>query len=570
MSSTAQHVHQSNNKFDYRNPDYTDIILARADFLVRLQNDKELLKNVKLWYRTHPWDFIKDWGQVYEPRNAEVGRQAYIPFVLWPRQIEFVKWVHTRWLAQERGLAEKSRDCGVSWLSIGYAVSMWLSHPGFAVGFGSYKEDKVDEHGNPDSLFEKIRIFIDRLPRLFLPAGFNPREHCTFMRTVNPENESTITGEVGNNIGRGGRKSIQFVDEAAHVENQELVDRSLSATTNCQIDVSSVNGNGNLFYLKRMKWENTNHIFIFDWRHDPRKDEAWHQKMLNERDDVTFAQEYGRDYNASQEDSFIPAKWVTAAIDAHKILGFKASGVRVTGFDPADVGDAKALICRHGSIVLSADIKTQGEIPDAIYWAHEVADQFRADVLAYDGDGMGAPAMKVAMRSMAAGRCKIVSYHGSAGVSDPAGKTRSKFRRSGAGGLAEADTKTNADTYLNYRAQTWSSLRSRFEATYYAIETAKKGQVINVDIADLISIDSGCAQLLALQAELSRPKRLHTANGKIKVESKEEMRKRGVKSPNLADACVIAMTVIAPDAAKIEEHKPKFKPQFTPDRGIRL
>ena len=556
--------------FDYKNPDYTDIILARADLLVRLQNDKVLLKNTKLWYRNHPWDFIKDWGQIYEPRNAEVGRQAYIPFVLWPRQIEFVKWVYTRWRAQERGLAEKSRDCGATWLCVGLAVSMWLFEPGFAAGFGSRKENLVDKSGDPDSIFEKIRIFINKLPRIFLPGLYLDHAHSTYMRISNPENGATITGESGDNIGRGGRKSIYLLDEAAFIERQEIVDRALSQNTNCQIDVSTPNGNGNLFYEKRMKFDKTDRLFVLDWKDDPRKDDAWYKKQKEEHNEVTVAQEIDRDYNASQEDSFIPAKWVAAAIDSHKILGFKASGVRVTGFDPADVGDAKALVCRHGSIVLSADVKIQGEIPDAIYWAHDEADRFRADVLAYDGDGMGAPAMKVAMRSMAAGRCKIVSYHGSAGVSDPAGKTRSKFRRSGTGGLAEADTKTNADTYLNYRAQTWSSLRSRFEATYYAVETAQKGQVINVDIADLISIDSGCVQLLALQAELSRPKRLHTANGKIKVESKEEMRKRGVKSPNLADACVIAMSVIAPDAAKIEEHKPKFKPQFTPDRGIRL
>lgn len=56
-------------------------------------------------------------------------------------------------------------------------------------------------------------------------------------------------------------------------------------------------------------------------------------------------------------------------------------------------------------------------------------------------------------------------------------------------------------------------------------------------------VDSGYQHLTELQSELSRLKRLWTNNGKNKVESKADMKKRGVDSPNLADALVIAMSI---------------------------
>lgn len=42
-----------------------------------------------------------------------------------------------------------------------------------------------------------------------------------------------------------------------------------------------------------------------------------------------------------------------------------------------------------------------------------------------------------------------------------------------------------------------------------------------------------------LKAELSRPRVDHDNNGKVRVESKRDMRKRGIPSPNKADALVM-------------------------------
>ena len=401
---------------DYSNPDYSAIFAERARRLELIRADPKLLAACKIHYKHNPWDFVRDWGMTFDPRQLEKGLLANLPFIPWKRQIEYMQWVYGQWRDGERGLVEKSRDCGVTWLSVGLAVALWCFHDGIAIGFGSRKEPLVDKLGDPDSIFEKIRHFTNNLPKEFLPPGYVREKHSTYMRLLSPETGASITGEAGDNIGRGGRKSIYFVDESAFIEHQKLVDAALSQTTNCQIDISTFNGNGNPFFRKQQRFFGTKRHFIFDWRDDPRKDEAWYERQKEEQEEEIVAQEIDRDPNASNTDSFIPARWVAAAIDAHIKLGFEPEGIRTTGFDPADTGDERACTNRYGPVVVECDSIKHGDINTALPWAYETADEFRTDLFIYDADGMGAPVIKVDMAHRSANRFKMVPYYGSGEV----------------------------------------------------------------------------------------------------------------------------------------------------------
>tara|TARA_R110000751_G_scaffold486_2_gene1747 strand:+ start:861 stop:2534 length:1674 start_codon:yes stop_codon:yes gene_type:complete len=538
---------------DFCNPDYPLEFSNRAKLLMKLRKDPKLVITLKSHYGNCPWDFVKDWGMTYEPRNVERGLPAEIPFVPFDRQIEFLQWLTQRWEAGEGGLVEKSRDMGVTWLAVGWSVSMWLFRPGFAAGFGSRKEELVDKKGDTKSIFEKIRPLVRMVPKEFRPEGYNEREHSTYMRLINPENGSTITGESGDNIGRGGRQSAYFVDEAAFVERQGSVDAALSQNTNCQIDISTPNGNGNAFYRKRHSGKVK--VFEFDWRDDPRKhkwelvDEEtgkvttgsgrdcplgaiypWYEKQKATLDEVIVAQEIDRDYNASAENVFIPAKWVRASIDAHIRLGFEPSGIKVVSFDPADVGDAKARLYRYGSVIMECAEMKKGDIRDALPWVEDYAMSKRngtgLDTFVYDSDGMGAPVVKLSIQDkFDAKDVPIIHFHGSGEVIDKKDECLDL-------------NKSNGDAFANYRAQSCYGLRRRFERTYEAIE---KG--VYTDPDTLISISSTCEGVTNLIAELSRPQRKYRGNGKILVESKPEMRSRGVSSPNLFDVANMAFAV---------------------------
>lgn len=342
-------------------PDYDAEYLARQDRLARLRADPSILPGLKEYYKDHPVEFITQWGMTFDPRNVEIGLPATVPFLLFPKQVEYINWLRDRWLSREDGLAEKSRDMGVSWLCVAFAVWMWSFHSGTVIGFGSRKEEYVDDLNDPKSLFWKARQFIELLPVEFRPEGWDAKRHAPFMTIKNPENGAAIVGESGDNIGRGNRTSIYFKDESAFYERAESIDAALSQTSNCKIDVSTPNGNGNPFYRKRHGGKIK--VFTFHWRDDPRKGPDWYAKQQNDLDPVVLAQEVDIDYNASTSDSWISGSLVEAA----QRLGpadVEANGPWIIGVDAAHMGDDEHVIhSRRGLLSLKQLIRKQIDGP---------------------------------------------------------------------------------------------------------------------------------------------------------------------------------------------------------------
>jgi hypothetical protein len=289
---------------------------------------------------------VNDWGCTVDPRNAELGRSAVVPFLLFPKQREFIDWLYDRWRGREKGLVYKSRDMGISWCCVAFGVWMWLFHEGSVVGYGSRKEEYVDELGDPKSLFWKVREFVKMLPAEFRPEQWT----APFMKVLNGDNGSVIVGEAGNSIGRGNRTSIYFVDESAHLPNQEMVDAALSATTNCRIDVSTPLSAGGLFERKVMAGRIP--LFTFPWKDDPRKDEAWYKRQCEELDPVVVAQEIDLNPMASISNVLLDGHAVTGAMNG-LVLPPEGSGPWMIGVDAAHEGnDATVIHSRRGRLNL--------------------------------------------------------------------------------------------------------------------------------------------------------------------------------------------------------------------------
>ena len=165
---------------------------------------------------------------------------------------------------------------GLSWLSVALACVLCITHDGLVIGFGSRKEEYVDKIGSPKSLFFKARMFLQLLPPE-LRGGYEQGVTDPHMRIRFPNTGSIVVGEAGDGIGRGDRASIYFVDEAAFLERPQLVESSLSQTTNCRLDISTPNGLANPFAEKVRSGKFD--TFIFHWRDDPRKDDEWYRKQ---------------------------------------------------------------------------------------------------------------------------------------------------------------------------------------------------------------------------------------------------------------------------------------------------
>jgi hypothetical protein len=525
-------------------PNYTKILQNRQENYLRIKDNPEAQQALKIFYKDNPVNFINDWCIVYEPRNAmKPNATTLMPFRLFPKQVDLVEFVYSCIHDQEEGLIEKSRDMGATWVCVAISTHLWLFHEGSSVGWGSRKQDYVDEIGNPSSIFEKIRIGIDYIPDWLKPKGFDRKRDLTFCKCINRETGSTIVGEIGDDIGRGGRTTNYFLDESAHYVRPEKIEAAISENTDVPIHISSVKGVGNVFYKKRhtgVIWDPKNkppkkytRVFIMDWSDHPAKDQEWYDlkqaKAKRQGLENLFAQEVDRDYTSSVSGILIPGKWVKAAIDAHIKLGFEAEGKKRAGFDVFDEGkDAHALFIIKGSVAQFAKKWTNGDTGQGTRKAIRLCKENKTFHFQFDSIGVGAGAKSETNRMKEEGKLEgfeVIKWAGSAKVQNPEENIIP----------GDIETPKNKDYYKNLKAQGGWQLRLRFEKTYKAVTQGAK-----YDTSELISIPSDLPERTRVEAELSQPTYIEDGSGKIIINKTPD----GTKSPNLFDAFVMSAFIL--------------------------
>lgn len=514
--------------FDFKKPDYEKVVRWRVDKLLQLRKNPSILPSVYAFYRENPAQFIIDWGNTTDPRNVELGLPVTVPFLLFDKQEEWVKWVYDLWKSQQNGLTEKSREMGMSWAAVAMACTLCIFNKEMVIGFGSRKMDYVDKTGNPNCLFWKAKKFIECLPREFR-GDFNERKHSAHMRITFPNSNSSIVGESGDNIGRGARTSLYFIDESAFLERPSLIDAALSQTTRCRIDLSSVNGMDNPFAQKRHSGKIP--VFTFHWRQDPRKDEAWYEREKLKIDNpAIIAQELDLDYSASKEGILIPSEWVQSAVDAHIKLNISEGNILTGSMDVADEGmDKNAFAFKNGNILIGIEEWSGkgGDIYQSVLKSFMICDENNIKEFYYDEDGLGASVrgdarmINETRKKQNVNVIKANPFRGSSGVVDP--------KREAIKGDKDSKGRLNDDFFENRKAQAWWHLRKLFKNTHRAVngEKYEKGEII--------SISSKIELLNKLMVELSQPTYKLSSSGKIVVNKSPQ----GMKSPNLADAVMM-------------------------------
>jgi len=191
-------------------------------------------------------------------------------------------------------------------------------------------------------------------------------------------------------------------------------------------------------------------------------------------------------------------------------------GIRQIGIDLATYGDNENVIAfREGNDLVEVrafpanrqDTFWQGEVMKAVL-------DFAPHYLVYDADGVGAG---------------VLGYAEEVGRFMPEGGQVIPFR--GAGNAGER--------YYNARSAWWWNLRRRFEFGHIRLK---------------VPVDQ------KMRDQLSIPKYQITATGKIKVETKGEMKKRGENSPDRGDAVMYAFAM-----SEVLEQPFTPKPQIVTD-----
>jgi len=524
-------------------PDYRGAYAWRIEQLTKLRGDAALLRSAKAYYSTRPAEFIMHWMDTYNPRKSG---NKWVPFIFFMKQAEFITFLEELDRDQENGLVEKCRDIGATWLACAYSVWKWLFSSDDATGWGSREQDLVDKIGDPDSIFEKMRLLIKRLPNIWLPEGFKTRDHATFMKLINPDNGANITGDIGDNIGRGGRKARVFKDESAHWKRPELAEAALGDNTNVQIDMSSVNGLGNVFHRRResgVDWQvgavieaGMVRVFVFDWRDHPEKNQAWYdqRKAKAEREGMQhiFAQEVDRNYSAAVQNTIIPYEWLQACIDAHlkvPCLRVPPPNVWMAGLDIADEGQDRNAQALRQWIILRK-IEEWGERDPGATARKSIAmvRHIKGIKVQYDSIGVGSNVKSEYNRLcdekvITPQIIQYVAWNAGAKVVNPYDRIIPN----------DDESLYNRDFYQNFKAQAWWSFRARCYKTFMAIT---QDAVYPAD--DLVSFDSEGlgAELYPLLKELAQSVSKPSAGLKTMVDKTPE----GTKSPNKADATIMA------------------------------
>jgi hypothetical protein len=238
---------------------------------------------------------------------------------------------------------------------------------------------------------------------------------------------------------------------------------------------------------------------VFDWHDDPRKDQAWYERQVDALDPVIVAQEIDRSYTASVSNAWISGEIVLAA--RHRgPADVQAIGPLMMGIDVARFGDDKSAITfRRGRVVY----------PQIVFGQCDVVDVVGRVIRAIED--WGETPAQIAVDTIGIG----------AGVAD---LLRRKYPRR----VVDVNSSLRLSDGQNYnlRARMWRDLR----------EYLKNGAVIPNDPE--LSTD-----LTALQYEFR--------GGALLMESKDEAKRRGIKSPDRADSLALTFAFPARDASDL-------------------
>lgn len=217
---------------------------------------------------------------------------ADLPFILWPKQEEYIRLsaklrrrVESDPVGKERAdiVSEKPREVGWTWLNLAEGLHIILFTFGATGLVGSRVEYDVDKRGQSKTLFWKLDYFLEHLPRWFLPEKYwsptkgYPEPNNRFrssMRMSIPGAGTMLGSATHENFGRSGRYAWMLLDELAHVDRGQygMGDRIWAGTTNtCRVRRAVSTPNGRLNKFSRLRHDGGVPVFSVHWYDDPLK-----------------------------------------------------------------------------------------------------------------------------------------------------------------------------------------------------------------------------------------------------------------------------------------------------------
>jgi len=368
-----------------------------------------------------------------------------------------------------------------------------------------------------DALFAELKSWIRNLPpyvgelfevtsdRVVLKAA--PSEAFISARTARAETPEALAGVHSQNV-------LLVCDEASGIDEKvfEAASGSMSGHSATTVLLGNPTRSSGLFY-------DTHHRVKADWKTmhvscitSPRVSDEFVREM-----EVKYGAESNQfrvrvlgEFPLKEDNTVIPADTVQSA--QKRDIESDPDTVPIWGLDVARFGaDSSVLAIRHGNAITEliswkglSLMELTGRVVDKY---NNLIPRQRPTEILVDSIGLGA------------------------GVVDRLQELDLPVR-----GINVGEASSMSGTYLNLRAELWFKLKD-----WLAAKDCK------------LPVDS------ALFSELVSPRYQFTSSGKMKIESKDEMRKRGLPSPDKADAICLTLASDAATATFGSKHSVQWK-----------
>lgn len=406
------------------------------------------------------------------------------------------------------------------------------------------------------NLFEMVNRYHDHCPEFVRPSTGAANAKELFFDKLDSGYKVGTAGTKG--VGRSSTIQLFHGSEVAFWPNAEThaagVLQAVPDADGTEVILeSTANGVGNLYH---QKWQDAERgigdfiaVFVpWYWQDEYRKEVpkdfaldaeereyaelygldaeqmAWRRNKIAElKDPVLFKQEYpataAEAFQMSGQDSFIKPDRIAKARKAD----CEASGPLVIGLDPARFGnDGSAMARRRGRKVASVERRHKLDTMQCAGWAKQVIDTEKPARLFIDVGGLGAGVYDRLVEMGYGSVVRPVNF-GSAPLEPP---------------KIGDDGKPLGGGPLNRRAEMWMAARDWLD------------DPAGADIPD----DD------ALQADACGPGYKYDSQSRVRLESKEDMRRRGAPSPDGWDA--VALTFAEPVAPESTVDLSSFKFDF--------
>jgi hypothetical protein len=498
---------------DFYNPRSKEIITKRL-FLAKYGSEsREFRDLVMAKCKEDPVFWIDNFVWTSDPRNLDIGKPTLTPFQCFQKQKEYIQWRRKCRSMKVSGYLLKSRDSGASWLNVADQTHCLLFEKGFKGGMASRKEKFVDEIGNLDSLFEKIRFILKYLPSWMRPGKGEILDN--YCKIINLTNDSSIVGESGDEIGRGGRLTVEDVDEGAYIPRAKKVARSLSQTTNTVFWTSTPNGKDNHYGESYLSGKNE--TFFISWKDDPRKNDGWYEKMCKTLDPLTIAREIDASFEDSSDDTLF--KYRILKVSENAFRKRFPSPLITAGLDVATGGKNKSI---YTLLEAGCQARKQVEIDlvdtsEIAFAAHNMSVRSNVDVLTVDvvavGEGVVSTLMGIPNRPY-----RLIPFRGNLKPTNYYWSTHDCY---------------STDRFVNLRADIAHQVKEKIDKTYQ-----HKMGIRSHDHVEMLSFNSIDTNKLFSEMEMITD--IKRPDGKIKLPSKADLRANGIESPDRFDSLCLA------------------------------